>query len=52
MDFRLLTQLQNLQEEKLEKQAKELKARQNGNNNEQKFVNNSGNRYSKNDNLL
>lgn len=51
MDFRLLTQLQSLQEEKLDKQAKEIKARQNNINNGERYVNNSGNRYNKNDNI-
>lgn len=51
MDFRLLTQLQTLQEEKLDKQAKEIKARQNSISNGEKYINNSGNRYNKNDNL-
>ena len=53
MDIPLLTELQKLQEEKLDKQAKEFKARQQqGQQQGPKFINNSGQRYTKPENSL
>lgn len=46
MDFKFLTELQKIQEEKLEKQMQEAK-RQNSNVNMQQFVNNKGESYKK-----
>ena len=45
MDIPLITELQKLQEEKLERQAKDLEARRNQNVTQQKTVNNRGERY-------
>lgn len=48
MEIPLITELQKLQEEKLERQAKELKARQQQQAEQgPKFVNNNGQRYNK-----
>lgn len=50
MEIPLLTELQKLQEEKLDRQAKEIKEKQaQSNNSGQKYVNNKGERYNKKD---
>ena len=47
LDIPLLTELQKLQEAKLEKQAKELKEKQENIANEPKYINNNGQRYNR-----
>jgi hypothetical protein len=51
MDFKLLSELQKIQEEKLKEQVKKIKMEQRGQGTEN-FVNNKGEKYSKNNNKL
>jgi hypothetical protein len=52
LDLPLLTELQKLQEEKLEKQAKDIKEKQESLANGPKYVNNKGERYNKPNNTI
>jgi hypothetical protein len=52
MELKLLTQMQTVKEEHIDRQAKEIKKRQMERENETKYVNNSGQTYRKNDNKL
>lgn len=47
MEIPLITELQKLQEEKLERQAKQIQANQNGEPQRPKYVNNKGEKYNK-----
>lgn len=47
MEIPLITELQKLQEEKLERQAKELQAKQDKGPAKPQFVNNNGDKYNK-----